>query len=183
MSSQARSLMKMSGPQLNRQIKNTCLEIPRDDVITVRNAIDKWLIHSNIKADADEDSALAEKTRQKSIETLERYAREETLIKSDVLIKELGWSRQALSKARKAQRVYSVEVKGESYYPAFFIDSQYERRQLEAVSKILGNLPGTSKLQFMLTPKGSLNGLTPLKALAKGKIAEVKIAAKGFVER
>jgi hypothetical protein len=65
----------------------------------------------------------------------------------------------------------------------FPTDPQYERRQLEAVSKVLGELPATSKLQFMLTPKGSLDSHTPLEALAKGKVADVKIAAEGVMER
>jgi hypothetical protein len=76
-----------------------------------------------------------------------------------------------------------VELKGNTYYPAFFLDPQYERRQLEAVSKVLGDLPGAAKLQFMLTPKGSLGSLTPLQALSKGKVGDVKIAAEGFLQR
>ncbi len=125
----------------------------------------------------------AKESRHKTVKNLERMVRQGTLIKGEELMDNLGWTRQALSKARKAQRVFSVEVKGKSYYPAFFVDPQYERRQLEAVSKALGDLPGSSRLQFMLTPKGSLGSLTPLEALAKGKVADVKIAAEGFVER
>lgn len=125
----------------------------------------------------------ANESRHKAVKNLERLVRQGSLIKGEELMDHLGWTRQALSKARKVQRVFSVEVKGKSYYPAFFVDPQYERRQLEAVSKALGDLPGSSRLQFMLTPKGSLGSLTPLEALAKGKVADVKIAAKGFVER
>lgn len=125
----------------------------------------------------------AKETRHKAVKNLERLVSKGILIKAGELMEQLGWTRQALSKARKARRVFSVELKGESYYPAFFADPQYERRQLEAVSKALGDLPGTSRLQFMLTPKGSLDSLTPLEALAKGKVADVKIAAEGFVKR
>ncbi len=125
----------------------------------------------------------AKQTRHKAMKNLERLVQEGTLIKAGELMDQLGWTRQALSKARKARRVFSVEIKSESYYPAFFADPRYERRQLEAVSKALGDLPGTSRLQFMLTPKGSLDSLTPLEALAKGKVAAVKIAAEGFMRR
>lgn len=121
--------------------------------------------------------------RHKAVKKLERFARAGNLIKADELMDQLGWTRQALSKARKARRVFSVEIKGETYYPAFFVDPQYDRRQLEAVSKALGDLPGTSKLQFMLTPKGSLNSHTPLEALRMGQVASVKIAAEGFMRR
>ena len=125
----------------------------------------------------------AKEMRHKAVKNLERLIYKGILIKAEELTDQLGWTRQALSKARQARRVFSVEVKGRTYYPAFFADPQYERRQLEIVSKALGDLPGTSRLQFMLTPKGSLNSLTPLEALARGKVADVKIAAEGFVRR
>lgn len=94
----------------------------------------------------------------------------------------MGWSRQALSKALAAHRVFFVEHKGARYYPSFFADSRYERRQVEAVTKILGDLPGGAKLQFFLNPKASLSKQTPLQALARGKVAEVKAAAQGFAQ-
>ena len=127
--------------------------------------------------------AWAAKMRQRDVASIESLIRKGTLINSDNFMKSLGWTRQALSKARKARRVFSVELKGNTYYPAFFSDPQYERRQLETVSKALGDLPGASKLQFMLTPKGSLGSLPPLQALVKGKVDNVKIAAEGFVQR
>jgi hypothetical protein len=51
------------------------------------------------------------------------------------------------------------------------------------VSKALSDLPGGSKLQFFMTPKGSLSGQTPLDAIANGHLAAVRNAARGFVER
>lgn len=94
----------------------------------------------------------------------------------------MGWSRQALSKALAAHRVFFVEHKGARYYPSFFGDSRYERRQVEAVTRILGDLPGGAKLQFFLNPKASLSKQTPLQALARGNFAEVKRAAEGFAQ-
>lgn len=94
----------------------------------------------------------------------------------------LGWTRQALSKALAANRVFFVEHGRNRYYPAFFADPRYERRQLEAVAKVLGDLPGGAKLQFFLNPKGSLNKATPLQALARGQLAAVKTAAEGFAQ-
>ena len=64
----------------------------------------------------------AKESRPKAVRTLERMVRQGSLIKGEELMDNLGWIRQALSKARKTQRVFSVEVKGESYYPAFFAD-------------------------------------------------------------
>jgi hypothetical protein len=125
----------------------------------------------------------AKENQFKTVKNLERLVFTGTLIKAKELMEQLGWTRQALSKARKAQRVFSVEIKGDNYYPSFFADPRYERKHLEAVSQTLGDLPGTSKLQFMLTPKASLDSQTPLEALDKGKVSDVKIAAEGFAGR
>jgi hypothetical protein len=86
--------------------------------------------------------------------------------------------RQALSKALAARRVFFVEHQGARYYPSFFADPKYERRQIETVSKALGDLPGGAKLAFMTTPKASLAGRTPLEALAVGEVAAAKAAAE-----
>lgn len=94
----------------------------------------------------------------------------------------LGWTRQALSKALAAHRVFFIDHEGARYFPAFYADPRYERRQLEAVTKLLGNLPGGSKLQFFLNARGSLSKLTPLEALLKGQLSSVKAAAEGFAQ-
>jgi len=95
----------------------------------------------------------------------------------------MGWTtRQAVSKAAQSHRIFSLMHKAERYFPAFYADPAYDRRHLEAVSKVLGDLPGGSKLQFFLTPKGSLGGETPLQALAAGRVAKVKDVAAAFAE-
>ena len=48
---------------------------------------------------------------------------------------------------------------------------------------LLGVLPIGSRLQFYEQPKGSLAGLTPMQALQAGKVADVRRAAQGFLER
>ncbi len=83
----------------------------------------------------------------------------------------------------KAHRVFYVEVAGQRVYPDFYLDTRLERRQLERVSKALGELPGASKLQFFLTKKSLLEGRTPLEALARGKFSRVLTAAQRFAER
>lgn len=95
----------------------------------------------------------------------------------------MGWStRQALSKAAKSQRIFSLTHKAQRYFPTFFADPTYDRRHLEMVSKAMGDLPGGSKLQFFLTRKGSLGGETPLQALAAGRVAKVKDIAAAFAQ-
>jgi hypothetical protein len=121
--------------------------------------------------------------RRKGEETFRKMVREGVLLEPAAVAARLGWTRQALSKALAARRVYFVEMDGVRYYPAFFADSRYERRHVEALSKALGELPGSTKLHFMTTPKAPLSGLSPLQALAQGQFAAAKVAAEGFAQR
>jgi hypothetical protein len=71
------------------------------------------------------------------------------------------------------------------------VSEQLATKQLAAIEatvprgvrRVLRSLPCGSRLQFYSTPKGSLGGLTPIAALSAGKVAEVRRAAEGFVER
>lgn len=99
------------------------------------------------------------------------------------IVAQLNISRQALSKAVKAHRLFAVEAGGERLYPAFFADADLDRRQLERVAKELGELPGWQKWEFFTTPKASLGGLTPVEALKRGRYTETRRAAIGFLER
>lgn len=111
----------------------------------------------------------------KSIKTQE-------LLDSSNFTKRLNWTRQALSKALRANRVFFLEARGDRYFPAFFTDPRHERRHLEAVSRVLGDVPGGGKWLFFTTPKGSLSGLTPIQALDKGQLVAVKAAAERFLQ-
>lgn len=100
-----------------------------------------------------------------------------------------GISRQALSKAVGAKRLFYVEVGAIRGYPAFYVDPTLQRKQVESVCKLLGDLSGGSKWLFFTTPKGSLarqasgKARTPLEALADGDIARVRTAAIGYAQR
>lgn len=123
------------------------------------------------------------KERNDAEETMRKMVQSRALVDSTSFTQKRNVTRQALSKALKAHRVFYVEVEGQRYFPDFFLDPRYERRQVEDVSKALGELPGASKLQFFTTKKASLEGETPLAALAAGRFSRVRTAAQGFVER
>jgi hypothetical protein len=131
----------------------------------------------------EEVDQLAVAASRKAVGHLAELVERGELLEPAQFADRLSWTRQALSKALTARRVFFVEVQGARYYPAFFADTRYERRHLEAVSRALGDLPGATKLMFLTTPKGSLGGLTSLQALAKGKPADVMRAAEGFAQR
>ena len=116
------------------------------------------------------------------------YAREHLVAHKEVLpsaelIAALHVTRQALSKAVLANRVFSLDVGGVQYYPAFFADSSLDKRKLERVCKTLGDLPGWEKWRFFTAPKNSLGKRTPIEALKAGMYQEVQRAAAGFAER
>lgn len=93
----------------------------------------------------------------------------------------MGWrSRQAVWKATKSHRVFFLPYEAVRYFPVFYGDPACDPKHLQAVTKILGDLPGGAKLQFFVSRKGSLGGLTPLQALAAGHLAKVKDIAAAF---
>ena len=108
--------------------------------------------------------------------------RQGRLLSSTEFASQMNWSRQALSKALASNRVFYVDFKGDRYVPAFYADPTYQRSQLEAVTKVLGDLPGGAKLEFFLNAKGSLGGVTPMEALAEGKLQKVKDIAAAFAD-
>lgn len=111
---------------------------------------------------------------------LDSMVKSRELLASAEFASELDWSRQALSNALARNRVFYVDHRGERFFPAFYTNATYQRSKLEAVSKVLGDLPGGAKLQFFLTPRGSLDGVSPLQALAQGKLQKVKALAEDF---
>jgi len=114
---------------------------------------------------------------------LTQMVRARELLASADFLNELGLSKQALSKALGANRIFYVDFRGQRYFPAFYVDPMYRRTQLEAVTKELGNLPGGAKLQFFMNRRGSLGGATPLEALAAGKLEKVKDVAAAFADQ
>lgn len=63
------------------------------------------------------------------------------------------------------------------------ISKAARRRILRQVRVILAGICSGGQLQFMHTPKGSLGGTTPMRAILAGRAKAVIIAASGFVER
>jgi hypothetical protein len=120
---------------------------------------------------------------RKAKTSMAKLAEEGRLVEPRLFAESLNFSRQALSKALKAKRVFYVDVSGQRLYPDFFLDPRYERKQLELVCAALGDLPGATKLKFFTTKKLSLLGKTPLEGLAAGQLARVRVAAQGFAER
>lgn len=96
----------------------------------------------------------------------------------------LGVSREVLNKEVAAHRVFAMELGDETYYPAFYLQLDTDRKKFERVCKALGGISGWSKWDFFTRPKGSLGDKTPLQALKdKDSLAAVVTSAIGFAEQ
>lgn len=82
-----------------------------------------------------------------------------------------------LSSLLMRQRIFFIQHKGKRVFPMFFLDSRYERKDLEKICISLKSRPGQEKLQFFLQPQPVLGNLSPLQALIQGKRQSVQNAA------
>jgi hypothetical protein len=163
---------------------------------TKGNLGDPARLQKHISLLAERIKQIQEKLHEKAVErrvlvsqrhraevAMEKLVKQGELLPPGPFAERIHFTRQALSKALKAGRVFFLEVKGDRFFPAFFAEPRYERKQLEQVSRLMGELPGSAKWQFFVTPKGSLEGVTPLDALAKGQYSTVRTAAESFAQR
>ena len=107
----------------------------------------------------------------------------DALIETVEFARRRGISPRMVGELVAQRRLFSLERDGRPLYPAFFADPTANIRRLERVCRRLGTLPGGSKWQFFVTPKGALAGRTPLAALRDGDVSAVNVAADGFKER
>ena len=110
---------------------------------------------------------------QDAVDVVPRLERAGQVLLPGQFCEHMAWSKQALSKALTEHRVFYLEHRGERFYPAFFADPRHSRRQLWAVSRKLGDLPGGAKWLFFTAPSGELAGKTPLQGLAAGRLTDV----------
>jgi hypothetical protein len=113
---------------------------------------------------------------------LSRIERKE-LIPKEELIEKLGSNLRWVRDALRAGRLFCVlSPSGIEYFPAFFAEDRYDRRALGKVAQALVGLPGPSKYYFFETKSTRLK-MTPLEALALGRVMEAVACAVGFAER
>jgi hypothetical protein len=105
------------------------------------------------------------------------------LLDGDQLRAEFGVSVDAIEGDIAAFRVFAVSLNGIKLYPTFFFDSEVDRANLAKVIQKLGDVDGWGKWHVLTSRRGSLNGETPLAALARGEVDAVLSAAAAFAER
>lgn len=95
----------------------------------------------------------------------------------------MGFTPQKVDKEVAAQRIFSVDIEDERYFPAFFLVEQLRRNDLAKVVRTLRDMTGWSTWNFFTTPNSELADLTPLQALFYGERKRVLRAAAEFIER
>jgi hypothetical protein len=105
------------------------------------------------------------------------------LLRGEIICEALGITERRLNKDVARGRIFSVDVKAEQYYPAFFLANELDPKELAKVVRRLDGLAGWSKWDFFTQPKESLGSLTPLQALLQGELKQVLRTAAAFVER
>ncbi|SHG80790.1 hypothetical protein [Pollutimonas bauzanensis] len=185
-------LLEMSDEQLGRRLKSRISKFRRllssstllseDDSArgggTVIAPLDKQLGTPLLGEDTVSIQALSEQAQRNR----RALVRKKALISSAQLWQALSLTRQAVSAATRSGRLFTVDVEGDVYYPAFFADGSVDRATLEKVSRQLGRLPGWTKWDFFTSARGSLSGMSALDALRKGKVDDVMRSAKAFAE-
>lgn len=105
------------------------------------------------------------------------------LITQDELITRLGGNRRWVRDALKSGGLFTFQApSGVEYFPSFFADAAVDRRSLGRVVRVLTGLPGPSIYHFLVS-KSVVLRMTPLEALAEGRVSIVLNAALGFAER
>jgi len=133
---------------------------------------------------AEDNTWLLDEMEQSAMERRQALHDKGQLLTSAQICERLGISRQALSKAVRDRRMFWIGgPRGAQWYPSFFSDDTANRRDLEQVSVVLGDLPGAVKWQFFTTPKHSLKGQTPVGALGRGASDIVLRTAAEAAER
>ncbi|MFX1803099.1 hypothetical protein PWR66_05485 [Paraburkholderia sp. A1RO-5] len=125
---------------------------------------------------------LAADLHQQAEKGKRRLVQSGELLGSSELMGLLQITKQAVSAATRADRLFTVEVDGQTYYPVFFADGKVDRSVVERVARLLGKLPGWTKWAFFVSRRGSLDDLSALEALGKGKVDLVEKVARAFHE-
>lgn len=114
------------------------VESIRNEVEISENASENWGPNESLRHDAME-------RRRKNYEELRE--RGELITAKDLA--ELRDVRQStISEALKAQRIFRVRLGGRDLYPRFFAEYEAEIKDIEAICKELGPLPGAIKYGF-----------------------------------
>lgn len=170
----ARALLQISDAELGRRFKLALVRVA--GLATVLNIEER--------STREESAQRREALRSHQGETTPaRLIAKARLLRKSHFCAAIGFTPQRVDKEVAAQRIFSVDVDDEPYFPAFFLVEEIRRKDLAKVVRTLGNQEGWSKWNFFTTPNSALDELTPLQALFYGDRKQVLLAAAESAER
>ena len=183
------AILALSDAEIGRLLKNEVCKVA--GVATVYN-LDLPSIREeeeNLRKSLKRASKRRTAEPQGSTESLtvnsERYSlvQQGRVLRRDDFCKAAAMTEKALTKDVASGRIFSVDLGGEPYYPAFLLPSVIRRNDFTKVIRRLSETPGWRKWDFFTTPIESEGGVTPLQLLTNKQLKEVLAAAADFVER
>ncbi|ANB72071.1 hypothetical protein AYM40_06570 [Paraburkholderia phytofirmans OLGA172] len=105
------------------------------------------------------------------------------LLRTSNFLAASGATEQKLSKDVAARRIFTVDLEGEPYYPAFFLVKQLSSKDLAKVVRRLDDQSGWSKWEFFTSPNALLDHRTPLQGLMQKEVKPVLRAADALVQK
>ncbi|WOD17126.1 helix-turn-helix domain-containing protein [Paraburkholderia kirstenboschensis] len=181
-------LEQLSDEQLGRMFKNRLwkvigvstilnLDLPsmRDEGEKLRKGVSR---KTKLRTSENEDAIQSESTNS------ERYdlVRQGKFLRTDDYLGAADVTEKKLSKSLASGKVFSVELEGEGYIPAFFLSPMIHHNDFANVLRNLGDTSGWNRWDFFTTPIEALRGSTPLQFLALNKVKPVLRAADEFAK-
>ncbi|WP_134138561.1 hypothetical protein [Paraburkholderia sp. BL6665CI2N2] len=170
----ARALLEIPDAELGRRFKRALVRVA--GLATVLN-----IEQRSIREESAQRRKELGSTKRES--TPARLVANAKLLHKSHFCAAIGLTPQRVSKEVAAQRIFSVDIEDEPYFPAFFLVEEIRRKDLAKVVRTLGDLKGWSKWTFFTTPVGALDDLTPLQALFYGDRKQVLRVAAEFAEQ
>ncbi|WP_454826654.1 hypothetical protein [Paraburkholderia xenovorans] len=185
----ARKLLELPAEELGRLLKKSIWQIMGTATI----------LNLDLQAMRDEEERLRKRVariakqrtpREDSRKSaLERsghssLVREGKLLRAEDYCRATGITEKKLNRYLASARIFTVELKGDSYVPAFFLSPMIHRDAFAKVIRRLGDASsGLEKWDFFTAPIASLDGSTPLQLLAIEDVPAATKAAKDFAKR
>lgn len=136
------------------------------------------------RSDEEDNSLLVERLKEGALARRVALYESGEFLDEAVFCNRLAADLHSVTKSTDEKRMFWIEGReGAHWYPSFFITAQCGRQALEKVSVALGDLAGDAKWHFFTSPRYSLDGTTPLVALALGQLERVLHLAHEYRER
>ncbi|CAN0622892.1 conserved protein of unknown function [Burkholderia multivorans] len=110
-----------------------------------------------------------------------QMVRDGALLTEEEFCRLIGLSAKQVGRLIERGNVFSVDVDGGPYYPAFLAEPTPYPERLAVLCRILYPAPPIARLRFLTSRRGSLGGITPLEALATDEdYQRVRCIARGW---